>query len=73
MTTDRRLRELLRVPSEVPFRLAEVDPSDTHGRTRAGAEVALADGLARLHDLQERIFAEQRHTDASSWPRSGVW
>ncbi len=61
MTTDRPLRDLLRVPPGASFRLADVDPSGTHGRTKDGAEVALADGLARLHDLQERIFAEQRH------------
>jgi len=44
------------------FRLADCDPADTHGIDidKKQAEARLADDIARLTDLQERLFAEHR-------------
>jgi len=56
-----RLRELLRVKPRVQVRLADVDPAATHGHDKADSAVELADGLARLTDLQDRLFAEAKH------------
>jgi len=44
------------------FRLADCDPADTHGiaADKERAEARLADDIARLADLQERLFAEHR-------------
>ena len=44
------------------FRLADCDPTDTHGIDidKTKAEARLADDIARLADLQERLFAEHR-------------
>jgi PPK2 family polyphosphate:nucleotide phosphotransferase len=44
------------------FRLADCDPSDQHGiaADKEKAEARLADDIARLADLQERLFAEHR-------------
>jgi PPK2 family polyphosphate:nucleotide phosphotransferase len=44
------------------FRLADCDPSDTHGFDfdKEKAQARLDDNIARLTDLQERLFAEHR-------------
>ena len=55
------LRDVLRVAPGSTVDLAGIDPSDTHGYRKDGAAAELERGLARLHDLQERIWAEQRH------------
>lgn len=57
----RSLRDRLRVQPGSSFRLADIDPADTHGRDKAAAEGELAAGLARLTDLQDRLWAEARH------------
>ena len=57
----RSLRDLLRVKPGSRFRLADVDPSATHGRDKESAAADLQKGLARLTDLQDRLWAEQKH------------
>jgi PPK2 family polyphosphate:nucleotide phosphotransferase len=41
--------------------LARADPSSTHGHRELDAEAALADGLARLTAVQDRLWAEAKH------------
>jgi PPK2 family polyphosphate:nucleotide phosphotransferase len=55
------LRELLRVKPGSKVRLAGIDPNATHGREKQGSAAELAKGLERLTDLQDRIWAEQKH------------
>ncbi len=57
----RPLRELLRVKPGSSFRLADVDPSASHGRDKESAAGELQTGLSRLTDLQDRLWAEQKH------------
>ena len=42
------------------FRLKDIDPGDTGGikADKAGAEAALAEGVARLRKLQEKLYAQ---------------
>jgi PPK2 family polyphosphate:nucleotide phosphotransferase len=61
MSRSRPLRDLLRVKPGSRFRLADVDPSATHGRDKDSAAGELRTGLARLTDLQDRLWAEQKH------------
>ena len=56
-----RLRDVLRVDPGARVRLADIDPRDTHGRSRDDATADLEAGKARLADLQERLWAEHRH------------
>lgn len=48
------------------FRLADVDPSATPGYSgdKESSEVELATGIAELSELQERLFAASRGSDA---------
>src|SRR4051794_25568872 len=55
------LRDALVVKPGSKVRLAGVDPNDTHGHSRARAATVLEKGLARLTDLQDRLFAESKH------------
>jgi PPK2 family polyphosphate:nucleotide phosphotransferase len=55
------LSGLLRVARGTQVRLTEVDPAATCGRTKDEARDELTAGLERLRDLQERLWAEQRH------------
>ena len=57
----RALRDVLRVQPGKRIRLADVDPSDTHGYTKDGAATELQKGLDRLTDLQDRLWAESKH------------
>jgi PPK2 family polyphosphate:nucleotide phosphotransferase len=52
------LREALRVRPGTRVKLASVDPAATHGRTKQSAAEELQLGLARLTDLQDRLWAE---------------
>ena len=62
MTKNRRpLRDLLRVKPGAKVRLADVDPSATHGHTKDSAAAELQKGLDRLTDLQDRLWAESKH------------
>jgi PPK2 family polyphosphate:nucleotide phosphotransferase len=58
MSTD--LRKRLRVEPGSKVRLADVDPDETFGRDKDEGKEDLERGLDRLHDLQERLWAEQR-------------
>jgi len=57
----RPLRDLLRVTPGKPFRLTDIDPDATHGREKESAAADLESGLARLTDLQDRLWAEAKH------------
>jgi PPK2 family polyphosphate:nucleotide phosphotransferase len=52
------LRAKLRVEPGTRVRLGDVDPSGTYGHDKASAAEELEAGLERLHDLQERLWAE---------------
>jgi PPK2 family polyphosphate:nucleotide phosphotransferase len=43
------------------IRVADVDPGETHGYTKAGSASELEKGLERLGDLQDRLWAEEKH------------
>ena len=55
------LRDALRVRPGTRIDLAKVDPAATHGHAKASSAKELAHGLARLTDLQDRIWAEGKH------------
>ncbi len=55
------LREALRVEPGSRVRLADIDPAETFGHDKASAKEDLEAGLERLHDLQERLWAEDEH------------
>jgi len=60
----KQVRELLRArPSDGRFRMADIDPASTPGlksQKRAKADLKLH--RAKLFDLQERLFAEKKHS-----------
>jgi PPK2 family polyphosphate:nucleotide phosphotransferase len=58
--TSRSLRETLLVRPGTRVKLARIDPAATHGHTRRSATRELELGLARLTDLQDRLWAEGR-------------
>ena len=55
------LRDPLRVRPGMRVDLAKVDPGETFGRTKEAAAEELETGLARLTDLQDRLWAEGKH------------
>ncbi len=55
------LRKLLRVKPGSKVDLAGFDCAATLGRKKANTEPALAANLARLADLQDRLYAEAKH------------
>jgi PPK2 family polyphosphate:nucleotide phosphotransferase len=57
----RAFRDLLGVKPGEELDLAHFDCGATFGRQKAEAETTLAANLARLTDLQERIYAEAKH------------
>lgn len=56
----RGLRDALRVKPGSRANLSKLDPEDTHGHDRDQADEQLAEGLERLADLQERLWAESK-------------
>jgi PPK2 family polyphosphate:nucleotide phosphotransferase len=60
---DRRpsLREAFAVKPGSHARLSSIDPSDTRGWTKTRAVTHLQKGLDRLTELQDRLWAEQKH------------
>jgi PPK2 family polyphosphate:nucleotide phosphotransferase len=56
-----RLRDQLRVEPGRKVHLDRIDPAGTHGYSRAGVNKKVADDLARLRSLQDRLWAEARH------------
>jgi PPK2 family polyphosphate:nucleotide phosphotransferase len=59
--SDRGFRQLLRVAPGAKVDLVRFDCAETFGRDKAASAKALAANLARLADLQERIYAEHKH------------
>lgn len=57
----RSLRDLLRVEPGSKVRLADIDPAGTHGYTKTASADELQKGLDRLTDLQDRLWAEEKH------------
>lgn len=55
------LRTAFRVAPRTRVDLSRIDPAETLGRDKARAQEELATGLERLRDLQERLWAEQKH------------
>lgn len=60
--TNEGLAERLRVAPGSRVRLSSIDPEDTHGRTKPQAAAALEAGVERLAKLQDRLWAEARHS-----------
>jgi PPK2 family polyphosphate:nucleotide phosphotransferase len=58
---ERSLRDRLRIEPGSKVRLSRFDPADTCGHAKADSAEELADGLARLAALQDRLWAEARH------------
>jgi PPK2 family polyphosphate:nucleotide phosphotransferase len=61
MTKRGDLRHALRVQPGTRVDLGRFDPGETHGHDKDGADDLLTAGLDRLAELQERIWAEQKH------------
>jgi PPK2 family polyphosphate:nucleotide phosphotransferase len=57
----KNLRDALIVEPGSKVRLDRIDPGATHGFDKASAEELIRADLDRLHDLQERLWAEGRH------------
>lgn len=57
----RSLRDLLRVEPGSKVRLADIDPAGTYGYTKTASAEELQKGLDRLTDLQDRLWAEEKH------------
>jgi PPK2 family polyphosphate:nucleotide phosphotransferase len=55
------LRQALVVEPGTRVRLTRIDPGQIHGFDRDEADRIIAADLARLRDLQERMWAESRH------------
>jgi PPK2 family polyphosphate:nucleotide phosphotransferase len=56
----RSLADALRVRPGTRVDLTEVDPDETFGRSKSDSADELAEGLERLTDLQDRLWAEGR-------------
>ena len=57
-----RLSDTLMVSPGSRVDLATHDPGATHGHDKADADEELTQGLERLADLQDRLWAEARHS-----------
>ena len=57
-----KLLKRYRIDKPDKFRLADYDPADTAGLTldKTEARAALSDGIQRLAEMQERLYAENR-------------
>ncbi len=60
MGRDSSLPERFRVEPDKRFELAGVDPDDTAGLDKEAAQARLAQGVERLGELQERLYAQDR-------------
>lgn len=61
MAPDKNLRAALRVKPETRVDLSRRDPADFHGWEKDDAKKATAGQLAKLEDLQDRMWAEGKH------------
>jgi PPK2 family polyphosphate:nucleotide phosphotransferase len=61
MSKLRRLSEPYKVDKPAKFRLKHIDPRDTHKlRNKEEAEEVLLEGIERLKELQERLYAQDK-------------
>ena len=60
MARNSSLPERFRVAPGKRFELADVDPGDTAGLEKEAAQVRLEQGIERLGELQERLYAQDR-------------
>jgi len=61
MEKERTLAEVYRITDGKKFRLKNIDPDDTQGlKSKEKAQAALEGGIARLRELQERLYAQDR-------------
>lgn len=59
--SNERLRDLLRVRPGQKVDLHGFDPNQTRGHHEHDAERELAEGIVRLAELQDRLWAEEKH------------
>jgi PPK2 family polyphosphate:nucleotide phosphotransferase len=61
MGKERKLAEVYRITDGKKFRLKDIDPDDTQGlKSKERARAALEEGIPRLHELQEKLYAQNR-------------
>jgi PPK2 family polyphosphate:nucleotide phosphotransferase len=61
MGKERQLAEAYRITDGKKFRLKDIDPDDTQGlKSKEKARVALEEGIPRLRELQEKLYAQDR-------------
>jgi PPK2 family polyphosphate:nucleotide phosphotransferase len=61
MSDLKRFIKPYRVESGKGFRLKDIDPGDTHGvKTKAEAKALLQEGVDRLAEMQEKLYAQDR-------------
>jgi PPK2 family polyphosphate:nucleotide phosphotransferase len=61
MGKERKLAEVYRVTDGKRFRLKDISPDDTQGlKSKEKARVALEEGILRLRELQEKLYAQDR-------------
>jgi len=61
MSKGNDLAKAFRITNGKQFRLKDFDPSDTHGlKSKEKAQEALAQGIARLREDQEKLYAQDR-------------
>ena len=61
MEKERTLAEVYRTTDGRRFRLKDIDPGDTQGlKSKEKARAALEEGVLRLRELQEKLYAQDR-------------
>lgn len=61
MGKERKLAEVYRITDGKKFRLKDISPDDTQGvQSKEKARVALEEGILRLRELQEKLYAQDR-------------
>jgi PPK2 family polyphosphate:nucleotide phosphotransferase len=61
MAAATNLRDKLRVRPDSKVDLSKLDPGATHGRQKESAEAEMTELLGRMSDLQDKLWAEQKH------------
>jgi PPK2 family polyphosphate:nucleotide phosphotransferase len=62
MAPDKNLRDALRVKPDHRVDLSRLDPADSHGWKKPAAEEATREQIGRLEGLQDRLWAQARHS-----------
>ena len=57
-----RLRDELRVKPGTRVDLSKIDPGDGHGWKKSSADIETEEEMARLTDLQDRLWAEEKRS-----------